>query len=102
MNGWTALTYEAYGPIEVDPWLYLGDEAMVLWDRDVAPLLTLDVREFELRVEDADGPTVVIHGMTFSDQAGTRYSAHAVWVPDELRRKSTMLGWRPWWLRYSP
>lgn len=29
-----------WGRRPIDPWKHLGDEAMVAWDRDVAPLIT--------------------------------------------------------------
>lgn len=80
----------------IDPWKALGDDAVVAWDRDVAPLLNADATEFEI-YESQDGLSVRIRGMTMGPRSW--YTAQACWYPDEGVWRSTMLGWRPWWIR---
>lgn len=91
------LTYTPEGKWhEVDPWEILGAEAMVAWDRDIAPLLKPGIREFVLD-ETQDGMVVKIRGMVMDPESA--YSAQAVWRPEHGYWRSTMLGWRPWWLK---
>lgn len=81
---------------DVDPWEVMGDEVMVAWDRDVAPLLTPELTRIEIR--DWEGTWFVyLRGMLMVHPYQL-FSACAQWDWNERRWLTSMLGWVPPWL----
>lgn len=88
------------GGTTFDPWERYAPEVMVAWDRDVAGLLTSAVDRIELVFEGYEpNASVVVFIRGELMEPGSIFSACAAYFPAEGLWRSTMVGWRPWWLR---